>query len=188
MNSGELSRAFGMVSLTDLTVLKQLVEMCGKTPTVVDIGTGAGTSLLAILEANSDARVTTVDITHTAAPDRVQRAGFDERSVVFLTEDSRTVGKAWKTPIDLLFVDGDWKLLMEDLVCWVPHVCLGGVVAIHDYGTRHPLWLAVKQVADVAFRDPARWKRVGLGECLVGFRRLQGGNYEGRSEHAVPNQ
>lgn len=48
---------------------------------------------------------------------------------------SQDVGKLWKTPIDLLFIDGNHKYeaVMEDSQTWAPYVKKRGFVAWHDY-------------------------------------------------------
>lgn len=92
----------------------------------------------------------------------ISRGGL-EATVVGLVGDSPTVGSRWRTPIDLLFIDGghgegpawaDWR-------CWTPKVPVGRYVAIHDVferpedGGRPPYELFSHAVASGAFEEVA---------------------------------
>ena len=48
---------------------------------------------------------------------------------------SAMVGKQWKEPIDLLFVDGDhsYEGAKLDIDSWLPHLKQGGYVVFHDF-------------------------------------------------------
>ncbi len=63
----------------------------------------------------------------------VHDAGL-EGSVVALVGDSPTVGAHWRAPLSLLFIDGGHghEPAHRDYDTWVPHVAVGGVLAIHD--------------------------------------------------------
>lgn len=57
-----------------------------------------------------------------------------EGSVVALVGDSPTVGRFWTTPLAFLFIDGGHgtEPAHRDYETWVPHVVVGGLLAIHD--------------------------------------------------------
>ncbi len=57
-----------------------------------------------------------------------------EASVVALVGDSPTVGRFWSTPLSFLFIDGGHgsEPAHRDYETWVPHVMVGGLLAIHD--------------------------------------------------------
>jgi len=63
----------------------------------------------------------------------VHSAGL-EPNVVALVGDSPTVGSRWKTPLDLLFIDGGHGVepARADYSIWTPWVSPGGVLCIHD--------------------------------------------------------
>ena len=68
---------------------------------------------------------------------RFRRTVFDaglERSVVALVGDSPTVGRYWRTPLSLLFIDGGHgsEPAHRDYETWTPWVEDGGLLAIHD--------------------------------------------------------
>jgi len=60
-------------------------------------------------------------------------AGLDD-SVVAVVGASATVGAAWGRPLGLVFIDGGHgdAVVRADEQAWVPHVALGGLLAIHD--------------------------------------------------------
>jgi hypothetical protein len=57
-----------------------------------------------------------------------------EGSVVALVGDSPTIGAHWATPLSLLFIDGGHghEPAHRDYDTWVPHLAVGGLLAIHD--------------------------------------------------------
>jgi predicted O-methyltransferase YrrM len=57
-----------------------------------------------------------------------------EGSVVAVVGDSPTVGRHWRTPLALLFIDGGHgpEPAHRDYETWVPHVEPGGLLVIHD--------------------------------------------------------
>ena len=68
---------------------------------------------------------------------RFRRTIFDaglEAHVVAVVGDSPTVARHWSTPLALLFIDGGHgrEPAHADFDRWVPHVRIGGTLAIHD--------------------------------------------------------
>ena len=63
----------------------------------------------------------------------IAAAGLEEQ-VVAVVGQSATVGRWWRTPLSLLFVDGGHGVepARTDYRGWVHHVMAGGVLAIHD--------------------------------------------------------
>lgn len=63
----------------------------------------------------------------------VHDAGL-EGSVVALVGDSPTVGRHWRTPLSLLFIDGGHgtEPAHRDFETWTPWVEAGGLLLIHD--------------------------------------------------------
>jgi predicted O-methyltransferase YrrM len=57
-----------------------------------------------------------------------------EQNVVALVGDSPTVGRHWRTPLALLFIDGGHgpEPAHRDYEIWTPWVESGGLLAIHD--------------------------------------------------------
>lgn len=63
----------------------------------------------------------------------VHDAGLED-VVVAVVGQSPTVARYWHTPLALLFIDGGHGVepARLDFELWVPHVALGGYLAIHD--------------------------------------------------------
>jgi predicted O-methyltransferase YrrM len=84
-----------------------------------------------------------------------------EGTVVALVGDSPTVGRYWTTPLGFLFIDGGHgrEPAHRDYETWVPHVRVGGVLAIHDVfpdpadGGRPPYEIYCRAVDSGAFED-----------------------------------
>ena len=93
----------------------------------------------------------------------IEDAGL-EQVVVGVLGDSPTVARHWSTPLALLFIDGGHgaEPAHRDYEGWVPHVALGGRLAIHDVfpdpadGGRPPYELYCRALSSGAFRDEAQ--------------------------------
>ncbi len=57
-----------------------------------------------------------------------------ENTVVPIVAASRTIGKMWKTPVSMLFIDGghSFEAVHEDFLIWSCHIKPGGFLVIHD--------------------------------------------------------
>lgn len=57
-----------------------------------------------------------------------------ENFVVPLVASSELAGRHWQTPLAMVFIDGGHSLEAAtiDYTTWAPHVCSGGILAIHD--------------------------------------------------------
>jgi predicted O-methyltransferase YrrM len=63
----------------------------------------------------------------------IEDAGLED-VVIAVVGDSTTVGRHWRTPLGLLFIDGGHALdvAMADYAAWATFVAPGGLLAIHD--------------------------------------------------------
>ena len=63
----------------------------------------------------------------------IHDAGLED-VVVALVGDGPTVARNWATPLSMLFIDGGHGVepARLDRELWVPHVAVGGLLAIHD--------------------------------------------------------
>ena len=90
----------------------------------------------------------------------VHDAGL-EPDVVALVGDSPTIGRHWRTPLAFLFIDGGHgeEPAHLDYETWVPHVRVGGILAIHDVfenpadGGRPPFEIYTRAVESHAFEE-----------------------------------
>lgn len=56
----------------------------------------------------------------------------------------------WTFPLDLLFVDGDHRIMQEDLNAFFPHLKVGGILLMHDVYESHGTWQYVRELIDNA--------------------------------------
>lgn len=161
LTSEQVRSSFKYLYPDELPFLKRLVQSLPDHPVVVNIGAGAGTSGLAILESRKDVTLITVDVTDLSSPfgcleaerDVVSRAGlgaswgmswfqYHGPSADFLQSASklaylntRPVGFEMWARVDMVFVDGDHSEegCASDIVFSVPLIKEGGILAVHDY-------------------------------------------------------
>ncbi len=65
---------------------------------------------------------------------RTMEVAHLEQAVVGMLGESSTLACHWRTPLSLVFIDGGHGAgpAWADYLGWVPHVALGGLLAIHD--------------------------------------------------------
>ncbi|HEV8116840.1 MAG TPA: class I SAM-dependent methyltransferase [Acidimicrobiales bacterium] len=96
-----------------------------------------------------------------------------EDVVVPVVGPSAAIGRAWATPLGLLFIDGGHgeEVVRADEAAWLPHVRVGGLLAIHDVftdpaaGGRPPYDLYRRCL------DSGRWEDVSATGSLRVVRR-----------------
>ena len=84
-----------------------------------------------------------------------------EDAVIGIVGDSATVATHWATPLGFLFIDGGHgsEPAHQDYERWVPHVMVGGTLAIHDVfpdpadGGRPPFELYCRALESLAFAE-----------------------------------
>jgi MMP 1-O-methyltransferase len=84
-----------------------------------------------------------------------------EGTVIAVVADSPTVGAHWTTPLGLVFIDGGHgtEPAHRDYETWVPHVAVGGILAIHDVfpdpadGGRPPYEIYLRAMGSGAFDE-----------------------------------
>ena len=84
-----------------------------------------------------------------------------EGTVVAVVADSPTLGVHWTTPLGFLFIDGGHgtEPAHRDYETWVPHVAVGGILAIHDVfpdpadGGRPPYEIYLRAIGSGAFDE-----------------------------------
>lgn len=134
MSSYDLAAAFDYLTQAEVDAIKQIATRLRHNPFCVNIGSGAGTSAIALLEARSDAYLMDIDITPDNGVSQMREAGFaDSPRYLRITADSK--GVVCDSPIDYLFVDGDHSEtgIRGDIAAWLPRMAPGGYVLFHDY-------------------------------------------------------
>jgi len=179
-HSYQVAEAFGYMTLKEVTALKELASSFSNEtdpPVFVNIGAGAGTSSLAMAEANPSADIYSVD-NSPGGPygglegerNAFHNAGFYPIPTQILG-DSREVAKDWHTEIDLIFID-DGHLEHEiraDITSWMFHVKHGGIIVFHDYGKK--CWPDVKKVVDELMSN---FDKVVYVDTMIAFRKRVG--------------
>jgi precorrin-6B methylase 2 len=143
-------------------------------PVVVNIGANVGTSTCAILEANPNAFIFSIDIkTHLAERDNVLACGLPAENVVRLLGDSNEIGAFWPYDVDMVFVDGAHHdtAVRKDIELFKPHC--KSIMLFHDY--HHPNYAKKPGVNLDAIVDEmmADWEVVGQARYLIAFRNLK---------------
>jgi predicted O-methyltransferase YrrM len=165
--ANEMSQWLGYLSLDEVAFLKKVASKMTDYAVFVNIGAGAGTSGLAMREANANAQLYTIDISPGGplgglSGERTLFNRAQKELPIQILADSKEYGKDWPKDrqIDLLFIDGDHTDVgvTGDIKAWLPHVKSGGNILLHDYGSND--WPHVKAVADKLLADQID------GECV----------------------
>ncbi len=158
-----LRNSFHYFYPAELPAFKSLVrELPESYPVVVNIGSGAGTSGLAILEARFDSFLFTVDVQDTSSPlgcleaERtvLKSAGLWQNTLWHprIAElkcrnrqhhmTSKLFAERWPMyydhigQVDMVYVDGghSYAECRDDILGWTPYIKPGlGIICVHDY-------------------------------------------------------
>lgn len=134
--SEDLCKAHGMLIWEEAQILKQCAKMLPANPVIVNIGAGAGTSAIAMLEERPDAFVFSIDKVEA----ELERFNL-KKCEIPITRCVRILGKSWDIgqdfpyPVNMVFVDGAHgdKAVEKDICTWISKVIPGGIMAFHDY-------------------------------------------------------
>lgn len=176
MNAYDISDKYRMLSRDEVDLIKKCVKFLPTNPTILNIGANVGTSTCAMLDANPDAFIYSID--KKDCPDEIQNViACDHNS----DQVYQIVGNTKKfdvsqlgTKIDMSFIDGghDDETLKNDIEKFIP--ITRHIVLFHDY--HHPRYAAnpninLDTIVDEAMKD---WERIGEARYLVAFRRKNG--------------
>ena len=177
----------GLLSEGEVDLLKKLVSYLDPLPIVVIIGSGSGTSTLAVLEQNPKAIIFSIDnefpTTHRYTPGEKQNlidAGYwDKGNVIQVFGESQLIGKHWPIFYDMIFIDGDhrYQYVRDDIRLWLPLAKPQAVIAFHDYGDKEIKPKAgVKQAVDelIVNNDKVFAGELGYERFTKAFKLLHG--------------
>jgi len=176
LTAEELSKREGYMSVNEIGALKNLAITLPENPKVVNIGSGMGTSALALLEARDDLYLYSIDIeddSHFGSLRRerealIEAGIWDTRRINQIHGDSRLIGSIWEDgPVDLVFVDDGhyYEHVKGDIEIWIPRLREGGVIAFHDYGGQYDH--GVSKAVNEFMKDHEQITHV---ETLIAFR------------------
>lgn len=137
----DLTKTSGCLLKNEVTTLKEIVSDLPQNPVIVNIGTGRGISVLAMLEERNDATIFTVDVSECPqAFENLRRSGQETRRVIPVLGSSAEVGEHCPLEVDAVFVDGDhhYKAVCEDVRAWLPKIKSGGIIIFHDHSPPSP--------------------------------------------------
>lgn len=167
----KLVKAFGFLYPEEAELLEETARDLKKDAVVVNIGAGAGTSALAIIEQRNDLAKTTYTIDlrdddnpfggHMNERNAFRNAGMLELLPNQIKGDSKKIGKEWSgQKVDLLIIDGDHSTegCLGDIKSWEPNLKSTALVLIHDYQAEK--WPAVKNVVDKIIKEDARYTKI----------------------------
>lgn len=161
-----VAESFGQMSHAEIALIEYLARQLPKDAVCVNIGTGPGTSIIALLETRKDLICFAVDDHQGIGEAQLKQASVSDR-VVELWGDSHTL--KWEYgAIDWLCIDGDHSYagLSADIANWLPHV--RGLVLFHDYNDtmKASRWREVKRAVDewAGERQP-----VDIADSLIAF-------------------
>lgn len=153
-----LTKNSGTMLYNEVTTLKGLVKSLPANPIIVNIGTGRGISVLAMLEARLDAVIFTVDIGPCElAFDLLKKSGQDVDRVIQVRGASAAVGEHFALDIDAAFIDGDhhYESVCEDIRVWYPKIKPGGIIIFHDHAPPNPRKETAAQLQKEAWVEEA---------------------------------
>lgn len=149
----------GYLTVNEVKAIKWVTNQLPNGAICINIGSGAGTSAIAVLEEHGDLTLYDIDLdlSHGAQP--LRECGYHEDIRLKRVQgDSAEVGRAFTLPVDYLFIDGNHfeEGVRADCEAWLPHMRSNGFVLFHDYWpypADHDLagvdyWPMVRVVAD----------------------------------------
>ncbi len=170
----KLSDAFGYLWTEEVVALEDAVKSLPDNPHVVNIGAGAGTSGLTVIQ-RPDAFLTTIDIRVEGPLGSLkgERNAFEQSGINYkdrhqqILKDSKLVAKEWTKKVDMVFVDGDhsYEGASGDIKGWLPHIKKGGIMVVHDYhlGPWDDVVLAVDELL-------GEYEEIFVAGSTIGFR------------------
>ncbi len=171
--AAKLSDAFGFLRLIEVKAIEDAVNSFPPNPHIVNIGAGAGTSGLAIIQ-RPDAFLTTIDIRQDSPLGSMQSElnAFNKSDIDYksrhkqILKDSKQVAKEWTKKVDMVFIDGDhsYEGASGDIAGWIPHIKKGGLMLIHDYNAGP--WPSVCRAVDELLRE---YEQYCLEDTTIGF-------------------
>ena len=165
----------GYMTIEEAVALKDLATTLPENPRVLNIGSGMGTSALALLEARDDLYIHSIDTeddSHLGSLRREREALqeaelWDTHRIKQIHGDSREVGKTWfNGNLDMVFVDDGhyYEHVKGDIETWLPFIRNGGLMVFHDYKGQYDM--GVGAAIDELMTDH---KRVAHVHTLVAF-------------------
>lgn len=162
-----LADGIGYLNREEVQMLYRIAYLLPPNAFCCNIGAGAGTSIIAILEMRPDLGMVSVDLNGENAMSQLIEAGMLPR-ILKIIGDSKQI--MWNYgPLDYLFVDGDHSKegIEGDIAAWLPRMKYGSLILFDDYGC--PTWPDVKPVVDYYVANYG-WELIERVNELAAFR------------------
>ncbi len=118
-----------------MEILYKLSKEVPKNGVIVEIGSLYGsTAILMSFATKPSVKIHCIEL--NVLPELIDNIR-DHPKITLYQGSSDKIGKSWRKPIDLLFIDGDHACpsVSRDSKTWTSHVKKGGIVAWHDYNS-----------------------------------------------------
>lgn len=160
------------LTLAERTWLKDAAACVQDEGVIVNIGVLYCASMYCLRAGAPKVRLVGIDIEPSSDPIH------PELQAELIIEDSRTCHADFRSPIDLLFLDGDhhYAVVKEDIGNWVPKLVPGGVVVFHDYAplpaalVKNPQLEGVRRAVNEWYAL-TRWRRLKAPDSIAAFQR-----------------
>lgn len=167
-------------SWTSVAEREELASLAGEVKpggSIVEVGALYGGVTIILGKANPQAEITVVD-NFSWSPIEERPASKEEllrnvitfgvKNVTVKVGDSRVIGKKWKEPIDLLWIDGghSYEFVRADLESFGVHA---QVIACHDWDNE--FWPDIRQAVEDFFKNHPEWKVDHNTEMVVVLRK-----------------
>lgn len=149
----------------EVDFVKKLAPLLPQHAVCVNVGMGAATSVIALLEERPELIVYSVDINPDNGMSQLYESGFT-KNVVKIIGDSKEVEWLYGE-ISFAFIDAGHQReeVLADVNAWCPRMAKNAIMMFHDYAAVH--WHGVKEVVDSV---AGNWEFLGLVDTLIAFR------------------
>lgn len=134
MSAHSIAQGIGYLTPREVDCIKLIAERLPEHPLCVNIGSGAGTSVLALYEARADAKIVDIDINPENGIAQLTEAGaLADPRYQRLLGASQTI--EFHAVYDYLFIDGDHTEdgIRGDLGAWLWRGKPKAFLLVHDY-------------------------------------------------------
>ena len=173
MNAYDIVDKYRMLSRNEVDLIKQCVLMLPVNPIILNIGANVGTSTCAMLDANPQAFIYSID--KKDCPQEIENViacGYNPKQVYQIIGNTKKFDVVQiNSKIDMSFIDGghDDETLRNDIEKFVP--ITKSIMLFHYY--HHPRYkdrpnVNLDKIVDKVMKH---WEKIGEARYLVAFKK-----------------